>query len=138
MFLLKLFDSKSNIIMKVVRKVYTLLVVFFGWILFRFDDMAMSKTLLKTMFGLNGNAFSSFETNTVVLNYIVFIVVCIIASTPLVKMLACKLRKLGSSGDIRFMYVYNALNVIIPVILLFISTIALIGNSYNPFIYFRF
>ena len=67
-----------------------------------------------------------------------FIVVCIIASTPLVKMLAGKLRKLGSSGDIRFMYVYNALNVIIPVILLFISTIALIGNSYNPFIYFRF
>lgn len=138
MFLLKLFDSKSNIIMKVVRRVYTLLVVFFGWILFRFDDMAMSKTLLRTMFGLNGNSFSSFETNTVVLNYIVFIVICIIASTPLVKMLAGKLRKLGSSGDIRFMYIYNALNVIIPVILLFISTIALIGNSYNPFIYFRF
>ena len=49
-----------------------------------------------------------------------------------------KLKSAAAGKDILFTYIYNALNVVIPVILLFLSTIALIGNSYNPFIYFRF
>jgi alginate O-acetyltransferase complex protein AlgI len=33
---------------------------------------------------------------------------------------------------------YTALNIILPLTLLLLSAISLVGDSYNPFIYFQF
>ena len=136
--LLKFFAWLPAVLSAVVSRLYTLAVVFFGWILFRFEDMEQAAAVIKGLFGLNGNAFTSLETNTLLLNNIVFIAVCLIAATPAVKKTAEKLKGLARENSMAYLRIYNALNIVIPVILLFISTIALIGNSYNPFIYFRF
>lgn len=48
------------------------------------------------------------------------------------------MKNVAENGHITVTYIYNAFNVVLPIVLLFLSTIALIGNSYNPFIYFRF
>ena len=93
---------------------------------------------IKTMFGGNGNSFTNVETNTIIINNIFFLIVAVVAATPLCRAAVTKLKSAAAGKDILFTYIYNALNVVIPVILLFLSTIALIGNSYNPFIYFRF
>lgn len=138
LFLLKLFDKLHGVVGTIIRHIYTILVVFFGWILFRFSDFNMIREMLKSMFGMNGNAFTNFETNTLIANNLMFIIIAIIASTPLCKVAAGKFREKSRQGTVGYTYAYNILNVIIPVILLFLSTIALIGNSYNPFIYFRF
>ena len=43
-----------------------------------------------------------------------------------------------SSGGLRTAYAYNALQMFVPPLLLLLSTAALVGNSYNPFLYFQF
>ncbi len=137
--LLKLFAKLPKIIGAVVSRIYTLLVVFAGWILFRFTDMTSMIKALRALAGLDGNKFTSFEINTIFLNNIIFIIICIVAVTPLVKRLAERLRLKAKTDSRMFsMGVYNVLNTVLPVILLILSTIALIGDSYNPFIYFRF
>lgn len=138
LFLLKCFDNMNRRISAVIRRIYTSLVVFFGWVLFRYSDFNMISACIKTMFGGNGNSFTNVETNTIIINNIFFLIVTVVAATPLCRAAVIKLKSAAAGKDILFTYIYNALNVVIPVILLFLSTIALIGNSYNPFIYFRF
>ena len=138
LFLLKCFDNMNRRVSAVIRRIYTSLVVFFGWVLFRYSDFKMIGACIKTMFGGNGNSFTNVETNTIIINNIFFLIVAVVAATPLCRAAVTKLKSAAAGKDILFTYIYNALNVVIPVILLFLSTIALIGNSYNPFIYFRF
>ena len=138
LFLLKCFDNMNRRVSAVIRRIYTSLGVFFGWVLFRYSDFKMIGACIKTMFGGNGNSFTNVETNTIIINNIFFLIVAVVAATPLCSAAATKLKSVAAGKDIGFTYIYNALNVVIPVILLFLSTIALIGNSYNPFIYFRF
>ncbi len=137
-FLLKVFERFGNIVVKAFGHIYTLLVVFFGWVLFRYTDFDSMMVALKAMFGLNGNAFINMETTTVILNNIIFFAVCVISVTPLAKWCAVKLKEKAREGNIVYMRVYNVCNLILPIILLFLATIALVGDSYNPFIYFRF
>ena len=136
--LLRTISKLPALLSKLAGWVYTFLVVIFGWVLFRFTDFALIRAALKAMLGLYGNPFTNMETNTMLLNNIIFIIVAIAASTPLFKWLTEKLKNKGLTGNVRYTFVYNSLNIIVPVLLLFLSTVALIGNSYNPFIYFRF
>lgn len=137
--LLKVFSKLPKVVGAVVTRVYTLLVVFVGWMIFRFTDMASMTKAMRALIGLDGNRFTNFEINTVFLNNILFIIICIVAATPLVKNVAEWFRRKAVNGEeMSSMNIYNVLNTALPVLLLLLSTIALIGDSYNPFIYFRF
>lgn len=137
--LLKVFAKLPKIAGAVVTRIYTLIVVFAGWFLFRFTDMASMIKALRALIGLDGNKFTSFEINTVILNNILFIIVCIVAVTPLVKKIAEWFRQKAKNGSgMLALGAYNVMNAMFPVALLLLSTVALIGDSYNPFIYFRF
>ncbi len=136
--LLKLFDRIPKAAGQIIRRAYTFIVVFFGWVLFRFSDFSMLGMCLRSMFGMNGNKFTNIETNTVIINNIFFVIVAITASMPLYRYIVQKMRSSAASGRVCITYCYNVLNIVLPVILLILSTIALVGNSYNPFIYFRF
>ncbi|MBQ8267194.1 MAG: MBOAT family protein [Clostridia bacterium] len=122
---------------KIVSHIYLILIVYFGWILFRFDNMGDILTVLRGMFGLNGNPFTDFETTTLLNSNIFILIFCALVSTPIVK-------KIGSL--IRYTYMdkkavsvlYTVGRIIIPLILLLLSTAALVGDSYNPFLYFQF
>ena len=137
-FLLKIFKKLPHIIATFVSRVYTLLVVCIGWILFRFGDTDTIIYIIKAMFGANGNEFINFEASTIILNNIVFVMICIFAATPITKIISRRINKLMNTASINAIWVYNVINIVIPVVLLFLSTISLIGDSYNPFIYFRF
>lgn len=118
-------------------RVYLLIVVFFGWILFRFSQMPLVWTVVKGLFCANGNAFVDFEANTLWLNYLFFVIVAIIACTPLAKGInSFFARKSDSSPAVAV--IHGTVSALIPIALLLLSTMALAGNSYNPFIYFRF
>lgn len=122
---------------RIVSHIYLIIIVYFGWILFRFDNMGDIFNILRGMFGANGNAVTNFETNTIVSSNIFILAFCIVVSTPIV-------RKVGSL--IRYTYmdkktaavIYTVGRITIPLILLLLSTAALVGDSYNPFLYFQF
>ncbi len=132
MFLLRVLSKD-----RVISHIYLIAIAFFGWILFRFNNMGDILTVLRGMFGLNGNALSNFETTAVVSSNIVVILFSVIISTPIVK-------KIGSLLRYTFMdkraavITYSIGRVVVPLLLLLLSTAALVGDSYNPFLYFQF
>ena len=133
-FLLKKWLEK----IPVISNIYLLVVVLLGWVIFRFTDMRLALTVVKSLFGLNGNALSSFTAETLLKNNVVLLAVSIFASLPVMKILRRKIEDaLAGTGLMN-----AAWNVvfysIIPVILLLLSTASLVGDSYNPFIYFQF
>lgn len=60
-----------------------------------------------------------------------------IAVTPLGKTLRLMLKNLSRKGGGWF-WVNGAWELIHPVLFLLLSAMALVGNSYNPFLYFQF
>ena len=120
-----------------VSHVYLLIVVFFGWILFRFKNMALIGVVLKGMFCQNGNPWTTFEANTTLLNYIFFLVIAVIAVTPVMHNIGRAITA-ASGRSAAWFRVNSVAQVAMPLALLLISTMSLVGNSYNPFLYFQF
>ena len=121
----------------IFSRAYLLIVVYFGWILFKFSDFSFIPVILKGLFCQNSNGFIDFETKTLLLGNVFFIIVAIIATTPAIKLISEKLKEkaYGSQGALAM---HTALNLILPLALLILSAISLVGDSYNPFIYFQF
>ena len=122
--------------LKVLPHLYALFVVLTGWILFRFSDVRLAWQLFRNLFGLNGNRLSDFISVTMLENNVFLLIVSVIACTPLVKMLSERLAERGKENGSRVWEI--ARTCVIPVILLLLATCSLVGDSYNPFIYFQF
>ena len=130
------FLKALNKIPALFSRAYLLIIVFFGWILFRFSDFTFIPVVLKGLFGLNGNGIFDFETKTLLTANVFFIILAILCVTPIAKIIGQKLKpkKKGTAYSV----CYNIVIAAIPVILLILSTINLVGDSYNPFLYFQF
>ena len=134
-FALKRFLEKTP----VVSNLYLLTVVVLGWVLFRFTDFRLALALMKSMFGLNGNALTSFTSTMQLQSHMFLLAGSMFACTPVMKQLRYRVayysyhtsESLGKLWDVFF---YSML----PAALLLISTACLVGDSYNPFIYFQF
>lgn len=120
-----------------VRHIYTMGIVFFGWILFRFSKTAYIGTVLKGMFGLNQNGFAGYEAVTLLKNNLVFLVVAILAVTPLVRNVR-KYLETQAKYSKKMMRFKGVVFTAAPVVLVLLSILSLVGNSYNPFLYFQF
>ena len=120
-----------------LRRVIVLAVVFFGWVIFRFEDLTILGTAFKGMFCLNHNSFHDAVTGLEFSNNIFFIIFCIIAVTPLGKYIKRIFANIAKEKTIA-LYIYAAADALIPIGLLTVSMMALAGNSYNPFLYFQF
>lgn len=134
--LLERFVIKDRI-PKGLNHVYTLLVVLFGWVIFKFESMAELGTVLLGMFGIGTSGFAGLEVKTVFLNNLFFLLFAFIAVTPLGKKARRFLFEMGKENQAAFM-AFNILEMITPVLLLLLSVLSLIGASYNPFLYFQF
>lgn len=71
---------------------YTLIVVFFGWVLFRFSDFQVLCEVLRTMFFMSGRATVDAAELLTLRSNLFFLIFSIIACTPLGAGLAAKLR----------------------------------------------
>jgi len=122
---------------KIFGRGYLLFAVFLSWIIFRFRRLPLAWVVFKGLFGLNGNEFTSFEAKTMWQNYIFFLIIAIGAVTPLIKYLGKIPESKKYSGSVLGRaYAWAQIPVVAAIIIL--STFALVGNSYNPFLYFQF
>ena len=110
---------------------YTIVLVLISFVIFNVESLGEIGIFIKSMFGLNGLSFMNFETWYYLKNYIIILVIGIICSTPIIK------KGLDRLAESR-LKVLTILELVIYVGLLVICSAALISNSFNPFIYFRF
>ena len=119
---------------KIAARIYVLPAVYVGWLLFRFDNLSLLWDTIKGMVCANGNAFFDLSAQTTLSGNCIFLVISILACFPIVPALA----KLRDAKSTPVNVVANAVAAVIPAILVILSALALIGDSYNPFLYFRF
>lgn len=126
LFLLKALDKLP----KLFRHVYALLLIVIGWVIFASDDVGVLLPYLGSMFGANG-AVGGMDVYTL-FTKAVLIIICCVASTELPKRLF-----LSATGAMNEKAAFTIKSVM-TIALLALSMILLIGDSYNPFLYFRF
>ena len=119
---------------RILSRIYLILVVYFGWIIFHFTDTRLGWAVFADLFALNGNAASDFVSVTLLENNLFLLAVSILACTPAVPALTAALEQ--RYGNVKLWQITR--NAVVPVALLLLSTCALVGESYNPFIYFQF
>ena len=121
---------------KVLPHLYALFVVMVGWVLFRFTDVRLAWQVFRNLFALNGNRFSDFVSVTVLQNNVFLLIVSVLACTPLARRASDALAARGREVGSRTWEIVRT--CVIPVVLLLLATSSLVGDSYNPFIYFQF
>lgn len=110
---------------KVIKHIYLVVAVLVGWVFFYFPSLNDGVAYLGRMFGMGRFVWSNLNFEIVFMNNVFFMLLALVASTPLLAILWKKI-DFGPA-------------VIIRNILLFsLSVIMLVGQSYNPFLYFRF
>lgn len=120
-----------------VGRIYTMLLVIIGWGFFYFDDMSRLRQFFSIFFGPGASAFYNPSDGTLFMNHLLFFIFAIIAVTPISRVFknihihwTKKNKTCGILGD-SAVVVYGAA-------LLFVNTAAMVGSTYNPFLYFRF
>ncbi len=121
------------VLLKVLKKtpalvnyLYTMVIVLVGWALFYFEDMGALGSFLAKAFSLTATSVT--ELNWI-LAYLPLLAVSALAATPAGAACYRKLRQ-KTWGS------YAA--IVVCALLMLLCVAALVSQSYNPFIYFRF
>lgn len=122
----------------VISHAYTLAVVFFGWVLFKFERLPLVWTVLKGLFCGNSNAFTNYEADIMFKSNVFLLIVACLACLPLAKIIRAVLIRLEYEGGKIGAAAAVTATAVYPCAMLLLSTAALVGNSYNPFLYFQF
>ncbi len=120
-----------------LRRLMTLVAVYFGWVIFRFENLGTLSAAVKGMICLNHNHFTDAAASLAFKNNLFLLIAAVIAVTPAGKYLKNIIRNIGR-GNTAVMWIYGVADAAVPAALLLVSMMALVGNSYNPFLYFQF
>ena len=111
---------------KVFKYIYTIILVVISFVIFNSQSLNDIKIFLSSMFGLNNLPLINNETLYYIRSYLVLLIIAIIASTPILKVIGNKLKKL------------EFLEPVIYIGIIILVTAYLVDTSFNPFLYFRF
>lgn len=128
----KLYIGKYIEKTKILKYIYTVIIVVISFLIFNSNNLTEIYTSLKNMFCISNIEFINQETIYYLKSYSILLIISIISSTPLLKRIASKLRKT------KLKVLIDILEPIVYLLLLILSTAFLIDESFNPFLYFRF
>lgn len=114
----------------ILRRVYTLLIVLVGFVIFRSETFAQSMSMIQAMFVLTASNQTAIKELMILWNpfNIIMMIISSIASVPIAQLIQ---KSLPSVLPERLTYGW-------AVLLWFACLLSLAANTYNPFIYFRF
>lgn len=129
-------------LLKVLEKIpsvfshlYLLFLTLIGWTIFYTTDLGKLGGYFGVMFGLSGNALSDPQLSITFMNNLFWLVVAVLFCMPIIQLVKRWAQAQRSEGVRAGISIVNA---IMNVMLLFVCTAMLVGDSYNPFLYFRF
>ncbi|HCT63564.1 MAG TPA: transcriptional regulator [Erysipelotrichaceae bacterium] len=112
-----------------LKYVYTLLLVMISWVLFNSNSYEQIFTILRKMVSLSDGIDITSIKNARLLYLWPYFIMGLLGSTPIVKRVLVYLKENALLHGIYLLFLS---------IILYMSLMFLISNSYNPFIYFRF
>ena len=125
--------SKRRWYTTLAGKLYTLLIVNIGWVLFRAPDLGSAWQFLVTMFGGNAKGQPGFTTSWFLDGWMITVsVIGILAASQLPQLVSAKLLKKIPENTVRIG------KYIILLGMFFLSVVQIVSGTYNPFIYFQF
>ncbi len=124
-------DIKKHI-PKVFNIMMTLFLVIIGWVFFYFEKLSDGVTHIGKMFGAGKIPLTDATTVFQFKNKFGFVLLALIACLPWNEWLG-KMKRNG-----KFAAVWNVVSPVAALGLLLISVMLLVGQSFNPFLYFRF
>ena len=118
----------------ILYRVFTLLCVVFGWVLFRSTDLERAVTYMGAMFGAFGNALTSPDMLYMLSCYLPLIILALIFSFPVVRLF----REKASGLLTKHPNIAGSAEAVIVLAVAAVSVSYAVCVSYNPFIYFNF
>ena len=119
----------------IIYRVFTLLCVIGGWVVFRADGGGAAYRYGMSMLGLTGNPVSCDFVILTFREYWLFLLLALLFSTALPSMFA---DRLGNSANKKGALVFNTLHMLLLIFCFFWAISFIILDAYNPFIYFNF
>lgn len=116
---------------RAVSHIYALLVIYFGWLLFAWEDIHGHRVYLKAMAGIGSGGLISRESLYLLVSNVGFLFIMVVGCTSLPKRLVTKCMKKDGIVTSLCMSIYVAG-------ILLLSIAYLVNGTYNPFLYFRF
>ncbi|HOQ36767.1 MAG TPA: MBOAT family O-acyltransferase [Acetivibrio sp.] len=134
-YILLKFEKK---IPAVFWRLYFVAAILVGWVFFYHTGIDRAFRFLGIMFGINAPSLSSPEVGIFLNSYMIFIVIALVGCTPLMKSIFDRIK--GSLQRIRIgaYSVDQLIKSTVNIAILIVSIIMLVGQSYNPFLYFKF
>ena len=125
---------EKSLPLRIFYQIFSMIMVVFGWVLFRATDLPSAWSFLKAMLGFTSAGFVNPFTTRTFLDFAVLLIVGLICSTPLIPFIKNKLHGKIKNGTI----VCNSITYVVQFILFVLSVSFIVMNAHNPFIYFNF
>lgn len=117
-----------------LQHVYAFGIVVFGFVIFAITDMDMLGTYISLLFAAAGNVLVDAQFWWYLRNYGVVLIIACMLACPVYPWLQQKMLKLGRMAGL----FWSVVGGISSVFLLLLAIAYLVGDTYNPFLYFRF
>jgi alginate O-acetyltransferase complex protein AlgI len=128
-----------NKLPSVIRHIYTLIVVIFGWVIFRAENFNQLKYYSKTLLGF-GKGTSVLETMPTFFSHLLAttLIFAVLFSLPIFNYLKTQFKTTISNQQSIKTFSFHAVFEVFYLSVFLLSIINIASGSYNPFIYFRF
>lgn len=121
---------KENVFYQVI----TLFVIMMGWVLFRSEGIINAMAYFRSMLGLAGNRIIDSTGLFYLREYIVFLIIGCLCSTPVIRLVKQRISEKGEKHAV----ICNLAGSVTQFLLFLVSVSCLVINAHNPFIYFNF
>ena len=126
--------AETKGLMSVLFRIVTLVLVMFGWVMFRAENISKTFEYFACMFGKSGAAFG--QASFLLYNSAFVLAAAVFACVPYKEIAERKFPGLYESEKARSIF-YSARSLALVVVLA-VSILSCIQSTYNPFIYFNF
>ncbi|MCQ2521065.1 MAG: MBOAT family protein [Lachnospiraceae bacterium] len=119
---------------RILQRLYSLFVIHVGFVVFALENSTEMVSYLKSLFGLTGAGFVNKSVVWSLMNYGILLAIAILLALGFAEFLRRKIKTFGEKVQI----LWTCVGAVGKIILFLVCTGYLIGDTYNPFLYFRF
>ena len=134
----KYMKKLPNVLSAIIGHIGSIIIILFGYAIFYHEkDLFVN---LGRMIGIGVSSFSSVYATSMIYENGILLMAAVFCCTPLGHLAFEKLRNMmkASLGEKKAYNVDRIIKTVLVILLLGICSIRLVGDSYNPFIYFKF